>query len=258
MERTLYLSERQGLRINRDGPSLWVRAPGQAGRRVPARLIRRVLVMGHVALDAGCLTLFAERGVPVTLLNRRGEAVATVLGLAEGEPQRQARQAALLEDRPRLDRVLTWMAAWERGRQLVLARRVDPARAAQWRSEGLRRADYEAWVTAAARTRGVSSGEREFFRSAVYALVVAEVTAAGFDPHKGVLETAGPLAFAKDCALVFRPEADRFCVEPGTAASDVLPGGNAGLARRFESGRPHIEALVRRFLAQFAELLWRG
>jgi CRISPR/Cas system-associated endonuclease Cas1 len=73
MEKTLYLSEKQTLRIRCDGPSLWVEQANCAGQRVPARLVRRAIVVGNVTLDSGTLTLLAQRGVPIALLDRRGE-----------------------------------------------------------------------------------------------------------------------------------------------------------------------------------------
>ena len=99
MEKTLYLAENQTLRVRRDGPSLWVHQSNSAGQRVPARLVRRAIVVGNVALDSASLTLLAQRGVPVTLLDRRGEPLAMVLGFQDGVRQRRVRQASLSENR---------------------------------------------------------------------------------------------------------------------------------------------------------------
>ena len=256
MEKTLYLSERQGMRVSRDGPSLWIVQPGQAGRRVPARLIRRVLIVGNVALDSGSLALFAERGVPVTLLSRQSEPVATVLGVAEGDAQRRARQAALLEDRARREQVAAWLSAWEHGRQLVLLTRLDPGQASRWRREGFRRTDYDAWVVAQGRVRGLAGRARGFFLGALHELVVAEVGAGGWDPHVGVRHRTQPLGFVKDCVMALRAEADRLWLE-GAPAEMGRASSSAAWAARFEAGRPRVEALLRRMLDQYAGLLWR-
>src|SRR6516165_10463249 len=98
MEKTLYLSENEKLRIKRDGPSLWVEQPNCAGQRVPARLVCRAVVLGNVTLDTASLTLLAQRGVPITLLDRNGEPLAMVLGVHDGTRQRRTRQAALSEN----------------------------------------------------------------------------------------------------------------------------------------------------------------
>ncbi len=118
MEKTLYLSENDKLRIKCDGPSLWIQQPNRAGQRVPARLVRRAVVVGNVTLDTASLTLLAQRGVPIALLDRRGEPLAMVLGLQDGVRQRRVRQTALSENREKRDRIAAWLDAWERGRQL--------------------------------------------------------------------------------------------------------------------------------------------
>ncbi len=115
MEKTLYLTENQKLRVRSDGPSLWIEQAEHAGQRVPARLIRRMVVVGNIALDTGSLTLLASRGVPIALLNRKGEPLAMVLGVEDGAVQRRARQAALQEDRKKQRRIANWLDAWERG-----------------------------------------------------------------------------------------------------------------------------------------------
>ncbi len=249
MERTLYLSESRSLRVRCDGPSLLVEQRGQAPRRVPARLIRRVVIVGNVALDSGTLGLFATRGCPVTLLSRDGQPVATVWGQDEGDAQRRARQEALLEDRVRRQRVLAWLAAWERGRQLVLVSRVDPARAAAWRKTGFRGCDYEEVVRAAAAARHRADGLRRFFRGALQETVAAAVAAAGWDPHLGVRHRSQPLGFVKDCVAALRPDADRLWVEfEGAMVS-------AAAAAFFETNRGRLEGLIRLLLDQYARLL---
>ncbi len=62
MGRTLYLNENKGLTVLRDGPSVWIKEDGKAGRRIPARLVGRVVVIGNLRLEAGVDNPFyAER-----------------------------------------------------------------------------------------------------------------------------------------------------------------------------------------------------
>lgn len=257
MEKTLYLSESARIRVSCDGPSLWIEQQGRAGRRVPVRLIRRVVIVGNVVMDTGSLALFAARGVPVTLLNRACDPVATVLGAEDGDRQRRARQAALLEDRKRCERVAAWLSAWERGRQLVAVSRMDSALAFRWRREGFRRSDYEAWVSAVSRSRSVPDRARAFFRGALQELVAVGVTAGGWDPHCGVLNAAQPLGFVKDCVTALHADADRMWLDVAAERSGRAPeAATESLALRFEAARPRVEALIRRMLDQYAELLW--
>lgn len=259
MERTLYLSEQAGLRVKRDGPSLWIEQPGRAGRRVPARLIRRVLIAGNVALDTASLALFAERGVPIALLDRRGEAIAAVVGWDGGDLARRARQWAAWEDTAVCDRLSAWLAAWERGRRLTLVRRFNHALARQWRTDGFRSTDYERWLSEIGLARGAQRHVRSLFHAALQAVILTESAAAGWDPHAGVRHRHDPLGFVKDGASAVNAEADALWLDTAPhgpeAPGPLLP---EPLVEAFERRRPLLERLVRRWLDQFERILWEG
>lgn len=257
MEKTLYLSENRTLRVSCDGPSLWVEQAGRAGQRVPARLVRRMVVVGNVALDTGSLTLLAARGVPIALFDRQGKPLAMVLGLRDGDQQRRARQAALSEDRERRERIVTWLDAWERGRQCRVLRRLDSAQARVWRRTGFRRSDYEHWILAEGRARGQQVRTRTFFRGLLQELVASEILAAGWDPHAGVRHRGTSLGFVKDCTSALFPDADWLWLtlpEPGLYPAPGM--ATRTLASHFDAARPQLEGLVRLMLEQYARRLW--
>ncbi len=256
MERTLYLKETPGLRVSRDGPSLWVTRPHTAGQRVPVRLIRRVLIAGNVTLDAEALTVFAQRGVPITLLDRDGLPVAHVWSAAPAPVARRGAQAAALENPEVRERLAAMVRAWERGRRLVLASRLDPAVASRWRREGLRSEDYDAWIVRQARTRGVSLRRRGFFRAALQTLALETIVEAGWDPHLGFLHRTQPLGFVRDCAAALEPDADLIWLDSGLRISDEDGPLSRALAELFESRRPRLAMLLRRLLDQFAVIIW--
>ncbi|HWP57515.1 MAG TPA: CRISPR-associated endonuclease Cas1 [Candidatus Acidoferrales bacterium] len=256
MEKTLYLAENQNLRVRSDGPSLWIEQERRAGRRVPARLVSRMIVVGNVALDTGALTLLARRGVPITLLDRKGEPVAIVLGTEDGAVQRRARQAALQEERESRRRIANWLDAWERGRQLRLLRQVDPSRSLLWRRTGFRRSDYEEWVLAASRARGQQLHARAFLRGALQELIAAEIIAAGWNPHAGARNGATPLGLVKEFALALQADVDAIWLSLALPERGNARACTRALAAQFESARPRLEALVRLMLEQYARMLW--
>lgn len=255
MERTLFLTEQAGMRVRRDGPSLWIERPGLAGSRVPVRLVRRVLISGNVALDAESLTAFARRGVPITLVSRDGEPLAMVVGCATGLVARRGLQAGALEHPRVRERVSAWLRAWSRGRQLVLATRIDPVTAARWRRDGVRQPDYEGWVQHQGRRRGAALRRRGLFHAAVSTLVLDRIAEAGWDPHLGVAHCGEPLGFVKDCAEAIRADADRIWLESGTLAGGTGRALSVDVAGLFEQQRPRVNRLLTRLLEQYAELL---
>jgi hypothetical protein len=257
MEKTLYLAEKQTLRIRCDGPSLWVQEANSAGQRVPARLVRRAIVIGNVTLDTGTLTLLAQRGVPIALLDRRGEPLAMVIGLQDGTRQRRVRQAALSENREKCERIAAWLDAWERGRQLRLVKSLDPSCARLWRHEGYRPRDYEDWLLTEARRRDCRDRDRTFLTGALQELIAAELIAQGWNAHAGVRERGTPLALVKDCYSALQPDIDRiWLMLPARVAEPRRPLSTRALAGCFESARPRLESLLRSMLEQYARLVW--
>ncbi|MCP9440382.1 MAG: CRISPR-associated endonuclease Cas1 [Nitrospira sp.] len=255
MERTLFLNERAGLRVRRDGPSLWIEQPGSAGSRVPVRLIRRVLIAGNVALDAESLTAFAERGVPVTLVGRNGQAVAMVVSCASGLCVRRGLQIGAMDHPSGRERISAWLRAWERGRRLALAARLDSATAARWRCLGVRTVDYEQWVQRLGHQLGATPRQRRLLHAAVSTLILDRITERGWDPHIGAVHHGEPLGFVKDCAMAIRADTDRLWLEQRRLAPHSEVALSRDVAECFERHRPRLARLLDRLLDQYGSLL---
>ncbi|MBI5853832.1 MAG: CRISPR-associated endonuclease Cas1 [Nitrospirae bacterium] len=259
MEKTLYFCERQGMRVTRDGPSLWIEQPGRAGCRVPGRLIRQAVIVGNVALDAGSLLLLAERGIPVMFLRRDGTPAAALWGVSGVHRQRSGRQRALTGDPSGQDRVLAWLHAWRRGRQLALVRRLDPETAAQWKQRGYRNSDYARWLAARAEATAAPSRPPAFFRGALAELIAVEIAARDWDPHFGVEHKGEPLGLVKDFTDALEPDVHGLWIEPHHESETARAESPwAEPAAVFERVRPRIAALIRLMMDQYADLLWES
>lgn len=228
-----------------------------AGQRVPARLVRRAIVVGNVPLDSASLTLLAQRGVPIALLDRCGEPLAMVLGFQDGTRQRRVRQAALRENREKRERIAAWLDAWERGRQVRVLRSFDPDRAREWRRDGYRQSDYENWLLAQARARSCHRRNRTFLSGALQELIATELMTEGWNLHTGVRERGTPLAFVKDCYAALQPDLDGIWLNLARPTAELKrPLSTRALAGCFESARPRLETLLRSLLEQYARVLW--
>jgi len=259
MEKSLYLTAHSTLQVKRDGPSLWIEQKGQAGSRVPARLIRRVLIKGNVALDAGSLTLFAERGIPVTFLSPEGRPVGTLLGVADGDAQRQARQAAMLADQELRARVIAWLTAWQRGRELLMISRMNSEYGKRWRRQGYRRIELEGLIRQTCPLSMSRRHGRQFLTGALFELTLSLLTAQGWDPHLGVRHDQQPFGFNKDLVEALHADVDRLWLETiGREVSGSIAGDGACWAAAFEDVRLRLERLARLMLSQFSRLLLEG
>ena len=109
MGRTLYLSENNNdLWILRDGPSVIIKSKERVSRRVPVRLLSRVVIIGNVRLDAGAITLFTENDVPVVFMNRAAEDVAVAIPYNHRLPTHYKEQRIFLESEENIERFENW------------------------------------------------------------------------------------------------------------------------------------------------------
>lgn len=214
MDRTLYLNEKKGLAVIRDGPSLWIREKDKAGIRVPARLINMVFIIGNIRMDAGTIALFAENNTPVTLMNRRGDAIAVVMPYNHQSPDHHEEQRRFLRQEGHLDTFREWTSSMRRETQLLVMKKIDWETAQTFLAKGFREKDYTNIVDA----RRLSKAEEwktvhEIARNFLMEMVVREIVASDLDPHMGILNREHNFGFALDLYHIIEPEADLLAVQ---------------------------------------------
>ncbi len=259
MERTLYLTEKKGLLVLRDGPSLWIKEHGKAGTRVPVRLVDMVFIVGNLKMDAGIVALFAEHRVPVTFMSVRGEALAVTIPCgADGETPQQWQQRVL--SRPPDRRICeSWVYSTRRQVADTVRREMEGRRLPQGFLLDQRSRAPGKW-------RGVSA----FLSGIVRQMATASLIGASLDPDVGILPPQRKLGFADDLCYILKPEIDlqaALFVEKDRE-SDFLANtpnrctlskqGIRRLITLFEERKPvvreNLEAIVRSFINLFADL----
>jgi hypothetical protein len=208
-ERTLYLNEKRGLIVRRDGPSLWVKEKGRAGIRVPVRLINMVFVFGNIKMDTGAITLFTENSIPVTFMNIRGEPLGIALPGHSGSSYYVERQKIIFESDQILERYKTWLTAMRRKLQVQTLKNVAHSLAMQYMDTGYREGDYRACIDK------MRQGNQHRWRAAqtmvgniCAEMVIKKIIDAGLDPHRGSRTKEIHFGFAHDLCSVVLPSAD--------------------------------------------------
>jgi CRISPR/Cas system-associated endonuclease Cas1 len=220
-------------------------------------LIRQAVIVGNIELDSDSLLLLAERGIPVIFLRRDGLPAAALWGLSGVTRQRSGRQRSLGDDPSAEERLLVWLRAWRRGRQLALVKQWDPETAALWRRQGYRQSDYARWLAARAESAAAPSRSLAFFRGALAELIAVEIAARGWDPHFGVEHKGEPLGLVKDFTDALEPDVHGLWLARGhESESERAESPWADPATAFERARARLTARIRHMMGQYADLLW--
>lgn len=258
MERTLYLKESRGLTVKRDGPSLWILEPGKAGRRVPARLVSRVVVIGNVLLDTEALTLFTACGVPITFMDHGGKILGTALAYDIAPDDLRERQHALSDDAEMASEIENWMEAVRRKGRLDMLRLLAPNLARDFENLGFRESDYNTIIRTfypkpAARVKAVAG----LLSGLLHESALNRISGLALDPHAGFLHRQENFGLCRDFVYMLGAELDwqaiRFFQSKQDAGdlfqcrgtSAVLSGKGSHLViQRFEDRRVHVEEMM--------------
>jgi CRISPR/Cas system-associated endonuclease Cas1 len=244
MDRTLYLNESDRVKLVVDGPSLWVTPKGKAGRRIPARLIGRVVIFGNVRVGIDMIVLFAARGIPVSFYSRKGEPLATALPRMPVPGVNADRLRDAMETAGGMERLADWMKSRRTAFMLEWLREAGHPMAAAIESSGLDEASYE---RAAARRFGDAARYAEtagLLRGMVEETALNVIVKAGLDAHIGIRQNGRDFGLCADFGWIMRGEIDRMaCVIAGEGASGrkLL----IAAARVFEAGRREIRTRLR-------------
>lgn len=256
------------MRVRRDGPSLWIREPGKAGRRVPARLVSRVVITGNIALEADAITLFAEQGIPVAFLRPTGDVRAVALAYDCKPGSIRERQRVLKEDDELRTRALRWFESRLRSFRLEVLRAVSPSLASDAECRGLQEREYFGVLrTLVPDMGGAVAAARAALRGFFNELIVEKTLRAGLDPHLGLVRTRENFGLCKDFAEILDPFCDMWTVRfMDTRRSEDLvlfngptarltPKGHRKAAGEFEGQREAAEAKIELVLDDYFEVL---
>lgn len=265
MEKTLYLNESTTLNVIRDGPSIVVNEEGKSGRRVPARMIQRVVIIGNIRLETGLITLFTQNNVPVMFLDKKGNQVAVTLPCRQYLPRHYQVQRIFLESDYNSKRFMTFLKAYRQRVQLdVLKRLLESRMPDSYVTVGLKEEDYQQVMD------NIISPYRERFqqiRKAISAIFIEMVTskliASDLDPHMGVMHRRCDFGLALDVCHILGPETDiqsiqYFCGKKGSGHrtnKEVSSEDMKAIVVRFENRKETLVFMTEHIIDGMFELI---
>lgn len=267
MGRTLYLTEVRGLRVLRDGPSVWIKWMDRSGQRVPVRLVSRVIVVGNVKMDSGAITLFTENDIPVVFMNYSGHESAVAIPYNHKLSKHYEEQKTFLETPENAERFRKWAETKRMVIETDVLRRLFRDEAYKFRYgvgegnyqellAGLKPSDEERWLM-------VTGIVNNLFRG----LIVEHLLAADLDPHLGVIHRRHNFGLAFDICYIMGAESDvqslQFlrCAERGRyfdgtgKSTAVSHAGMKNIIQRFENRRDFLANMIEIVIDELFALL---
>lgn len=266
--KNLYLHESRGLEILRDGPSIWIRQEGKAGRRIPVRLIGRVVIIGNLKLEAGAITLFTENDIPVTFMNMSGEEAAVTIPYNHHLPRHYEEQKVFLETEKNVQRVKGWILAERRLLQLDTLKRLSKGGGALYTSKGFRESDYQGFIGSHIKGgleswKVVNGIVSNLFRE----MIVGGLIHADLDPHMGILHRRHNFGLALDICHIMGAAEDLQALQFLKLSKDkasmcrspqgcvVTKDGMKDIIHRFENRKKALYEILGRILDDLFELM---
>jgi len=268
MGRTLYINQTGKPVIYRDGPSIWVKEEGKAGRRIPARLVGRVIIIGNVKLDSGTITLFAENNTPITFMNNTTNETAVVIPYNHRLPDHYKEQMIFLDCPKNVERYLGWADKKRAFLQTNLIWKYAPKLAAAIRKDWIGEGNYQIVLKDLRKV-----GERKWLfvsgiiNNIVRNLIVEKLIGNGLDPHLGVVHRRHNFGLALDICYIMGGLSDiqtlqffisckeRSLIEKAGAHWIVTDEGMKNIVHRFENRRKEMQLRVENIIDELFILM---
>jgi CRISPR associated protein Cas1 len=267
MGRTLYLNECRGLRVLRDGPSIWISRSDRAGQRVPVRLISRVIIIGNVKLDSGVITLFTDHDVPVVFMGYSGNETAVAIPYNHRLAKHYSEQQVFLDGHEHIERYITWADTKRMVIQVETLNRIFKRADGKLRfglGDGnyqmilsrLRPVDEEQWCV-------VTGIVNNIFRG----MIIERLLRADLDPHLGVLHRRHNFGLALDICHIMGAESDiqavqffrcpgqKPCIGKKGNSWAVTAEGMRNIIQRFENRREALANIVELIIDELFALM---
>ncbi|MEW6108115.1 MAG: CRISPR-associated endonuclease Cas1 [Nitrospirota bacterium] len=268
MGRTLYLSEnRDDILVVRDGPSVLIKGRETAGRRVPVRLLGRVIIIGNIRIDAGAITLFAENDIPVVFMNRKSDETAVAIPYNHRLPTHYEEQRVFLANEENIRRYEHWAGTKRMVIQVNMLRRIYRAIAPKIKY-GLGEGNYQEVLShmkpkSEEKWQIVMGIITNLFRG----LIVEHLLKADLDPHMGVIHRRHNFGFALDVCHIMGAESDMQALQFFRRAEDsdyierakdgwrITNYGMRNIVHRFENRRKELHNMAEGIIDELFELM---
>lgn len=242
MRRTLYLNENEkGIHVVVDGPSLLIKSPHVAERRVPIGFLGRVVIFGNIIVETDALNILGANDIPVFFISKWASHFSISLNVHQIMEQRCLRLAQITKDRWKSTEFFNWMREKRAFLETEVLRCLS-------RYNRINNTDYRDVISF------FMPLEKEKWRTVYrilkmlfWSLIIEELVNRNLHPHYGIINRRGAFGLVRDCLYVMSPEivlqALQFfrsdsiekLIEPSSGAFLLTSRGIHNIVARFEN-----------------------
>lgn len=268
MKRSLYLNDNMnGLTVLRDGPSVWIKQRAVAGRRLPIRLISRVVIIGNVKIDAMAITLFAENNIPVIFMHRSAKEVAVVIPYNHKLPVHYEEQKALLQSEKHIEKYTNWAKTKRMTIQLKALYRFFKDRSFKSYNE-IGEGNYQLILKNLKPSEDRWNVVTDIIANLLRGLIIERLLKADLDPHTGVIHRRHNFGLALDICYIMGAEVDiqalqffrskgseSWLLKKSPGGFEVTSEGLKNIIHRFENKNAILIEMIENIIDEIFELI---
>lgn len=242
MRKTLYLAENEeGLYLRVDGPSLLIRSAHSAERRVPLRVLGRVIIFGNIQIDTDVLTLLAENNIPVFLISKWARNLSISMNPHYAIEGKCITLRSIIKDRGKSLEFFKWAKEKRSHIETTVLKCLLGHR-------GVNHKDYSEIISFfLPYDRDKWKNVRKILKMLFWCLIIEELMNRDLHPHYGIIHRGIAFGLARDCLYVMSAEIDlqalqffksdsiEKLIEPSFGAFCLTSRGIHNIVARFEN-----------------------
>jgi len=203
MVRTLYLNESdRDIRVVMDGPSILIKDPERADRRIPLRFIGRVVIFGNIWISSDVLTALAGQNIPLICISKWASNISISMPFQFTYPAHCIDLELVLKDQQKAMDFTNWARQKRAFMKTEVIRRIYPnadISCSNYREiiSFLMPEDREKWLTV-----------KNTLKALFWSLITEHLISLGLDPHCGIINRKCAFGLVRDYAYIMSPEMD--------------------------------------------------
>jgi len=201
--RTLYLSESErDIKIITDGPSLLIKDSERAERRIPLRLIGRVVIFRNIQINSDVLTMLARHNIPVIFISKWASNICISMPFQYTYPAHFTEIEIVSRNQQKTMEFTIWARqkrAFLRTQVLMKIYPKTKISNANYREiiTFLMPEDREKWLAV-----------KNTLKAIFWSFITGGLIAKGLDPHSGIINKKCAFGLVRDYAYIMAAEID--------------------------------------------------